>query len=167
MLMNRTVKTGVILGLLVVAWTFIMGVTGWYKDPALLNLFWLVILIQIAVMIWGLKGTSVGATYGSQVKSGTMMSVIGGVIIFCGSLLFTSIAFPHYFEELRSVGEELLKSQGKTESEVKALLDAQAPMQTSFWQALFGFIGTLVTGVIVSLIAAAFLKGKPTAETQA
>ena len=164
--MNPTVKTGVLLGLLVVAWTFIMGITGWYKHPTLLNLFWLVILIQIVVMIWGLKGAARGATYGSQVKAGTMMSVIGGVIIFCGSLIFTSVVFPHYFEELRTVGEELLKSQGKTESEVKNLLDAQAPMQTSFMQALFGFIGTLVTGVIVSLIAGAFLKGKPATETQ-
>lgn len=165
--MSSTVKTGIILGLLVVAWTFIMGITGWYKHPTLLNLFWLVIIIQIVVMIWGLKGTSAGATYGSQVKAGTMMSVIGGVIILCGSLVFTGVVFPHYFEELRTVGEELLKSQGKTESEVKSLLDAQAPMQTSFMQALFGFIGTLVTGVIVSLIAAVFLKGKPTAETKA
>jgi hypothetical protein len=165
--MNHTVKTGVILGLLVVTWTFIMGITGWYKHPTLLNLFWLVIIIQIVVMIWGLKGTAAGATYGSQVKAGTMMSVIGGIIIFCGSIFFTSVVFPHYFEELRTVGMEVLKSQGKTESEVKALLDAQAPMQTTFMQALFGFIGTLVTGVIVSLITGVFLKGKPKEETQA
>lgn len=165
--MNLTVKSGVVLGLAVVAWTFIMGITGWYKHPTLLNLFWVVVLIQIIIMVWALKGTAAGATYGSQVMAGTMMSLIAGVIIFCGSILFTAVVFPQYFEELRTVGQEVLKSQGKTEAEVKALLDAQAPMQTSFWQAFFGFIGTLVTGVIVALIAGAFLKRKPVAEPQA
>jgi len=164
--MNLTVRSGVVLGLAVVAWTFIMGITGWYKHPTLLNLFWVVILIQIVVMIFGLKATSAGATYGSQVKAGILMSVIGGVIIFCGSMIFTSVVFPHYFEELRRVGEEVLKTQGKTESEVKVLLEAQAPMQTSSMQALFGFIGTFVTGLLVALSAGAFLKGKSAAETK-
>jgi uncharacterized membrane protein YeaQ/YmgE (transglycosylase-associated protein family) len=126
-----------------------------------------VILIQIVIMVWGLKGTAAGATYGSQIKTGTIMSLIAGVIIFCGSILFTAVAYPHYFEELRTVGQEVLKSQGKSEAEITALLDAQAPMQTSFWQAFFGFIGTLITGVIVALIAGAFLKGKPAANAQA
>jgi hypothetical protein len=164
--MNSALKSGVVLGLLVVAWTFLMGITGWYIHPKLLNLFWIFILIQIVVMIRGLKGTAAGASYGSQLKAGAMMSVIGGVIIFCGSILFTSIVFPHYFEELRTVGQEVLRSQGKSESEVKAFLDAQAPMQTTFMQALFGFLGTMVTGVIVSLIAAAFLKGKSATESR-
>jgi len=165
--MNLTVKSGIVLGLAVVAWTFIMGITGWYKHPTLLNLFWVVILIQIVIMVWGLKGTAAGATYGSQIKTGTIMSLIAGVIIFCGSIVFTTVAFPHYFEELRTVGQEVLKSQGKSEAEITALLDAQAPMQTSFWQAFFGFIGTLITGVIVALIAGAFLKGKPATNAQA
>jgi hypothetical protein len=165
--MNLTVKSGIVLGLAVVAWTFIMGITGWYKHPTLLNLFWVVILIQIIIMVWGLKGTAAGATYGSQVKNGTIMSLVAGVIIFCGSMLFTAVVFPHYFEELRTVGQEVLKSQGKSDAEITALLDAQAPMQTSFWQAFFGFIGTLITGVIVALIAGAFLKGKPAANAQA
>lgn len=85
--MNSAFKSGVVLGLLVVAWTFTMGITGWYIHP-------------------------------------------------------------------------------KSESGVKAFLDAQAPTQTTFAQALFGFLGTMVTGLIVSLIAAAFLKGKPATETK-
>lgn len=165
--MNLTVKSGIVLGVAVVAWTFIMGITGWYKHPTLLNLFWVVILIQIIIMAWALKGTAPGSTYGSQVKAGTVMSLIGGVIIFCGSMLFTAVVYPNYFEELRTVGQEVLRSQGKSDAEVTAVLEAQAPMQTSFWQALFGFIGTFVTGVVVSLIAGAFLKGKPATEARA
>jgi len=164
--MNSTMKAGLVLGLLVTVWTFLMGVTGWYRDPVLLNLFWVVIVIQIGVLIWGLKITSnEGKSYWSQVGAGTMMSLVGGVIIFLGSILLTSVVFPNHFAELRALGEEMMRAEGKAATEIKAILDSQAPMQTTFMQALFGFIGTMVTGFVVSLIAGASLKKKDTAST--
>ena len=41
--MPITVRSGVILGLSVAAWSFIMGFTGWYKQPSLWILAWLVV----------------------------------------------------------------------------------------------------------------------------
>jgi hypothetical protein len=64
-----------------------------------------------------------------------------------------------------ALGEEMMRAEGKAATEIKAILDAQAPMQTTFMQVLFGFIGTTVTGFIVSLIAGAVLKEKDTAST--
>lgn len=32
--MNPTLLAGLLLGVLVSAWTFLMGITGWYRDPA-------------------------------------------------------------------------------------------------------------------------------------
>lgn len=78
-------------------WQSVIGLTGGYIHPVLLNLFWVVVLIQVGVMVWGLRQTAAeGRTYGGQVGAGTLMSVFGGVIIFCGSLLFTTVLFPHY-----------------------------------------------------------------------
>ena len=88
-------KAGILLGVLVVIWMYIIGVTGWYKDPVLLNMFYIVILIQIAVLLWGLKRTA-----------------------------------------------------------------AMVPMQTPFINALTGSFMTVVTGFVVSLIIAAFVKAK-------
>ena len=95
-------KAALLLGFTCIAWQLVMGLTGWYLHPILLNLFWLVILIQIAVLVWGLRKTALeGRSYWSQVGAGTLMSVYGGVIIFFGSLLFTIVLFPHYFEDIR------------------------------------------------------------------
>jgi hypothetical protein len=33
--MNPILSTGLLIGLLCGAWTFVMGFTGWYKDPVL------------------------------------------------------------------------------------------------------------------------------------
>jgi hypothetical protein len=152
---NSTLKQGAVLGLLVSFWTLLMGVTDWYKHPTLMNLFWIVILIQIGVLIWSLRSSSHReAGFWGQVKAGSTISLIGACIIFIGSYLFTSVIFPHYFEEMKTMGEEVLKSKGMTDVQIQAALEAQAPMQTSFMQALFGFIGTVVTGPIVSMALA-------------
>ena len=154
-------KAGIALGILVVLWTFIMGLTGWYKHPTLLNLFWVVILIQIGVLVWGLRLTArEGKSYWGQVSAGTLMSLVGGVIIFLGSMLFTTVVFPEYFNDLRKMGEEVLRTQGMSEGDIKTALDTQAQMQTPFIQALSGFIGTLATGLVVSLIVGAFVRKK-------
>lgn len=56
-LMSSTVRTGLSIGFAVVAWTFVMGFTGWYLHPTLLNLFFLVIPIQIVLLVVGLGST--------------------------------------------------------------------------------------------------------------
>jgi|WetSurMetagenome_2_1015567.scaffolds.fasta_scaffold18936_2 hypothetical protein len=159
--MNATVKAGIALGVFVVLWTLFMGITGWYKDPVLLNMFYVVILIQIGVLVWGLRRTAAGGkTYGGQVMAGTTMSAIGAILIFFGSLLFTTVFFPNYFAELREAGRQVMVAQGMTEEQIVASLEAQAPMQTPFMQALIGSVMTVVTGLVASLVLAAFIKRK-------
>ena len=160
--MQPTVKAGIVLGILVVVWTFFMGITGWYKDPTLLSLFYVVVLIEIAVLIWGLKMTAQeGRTYGGQIGAGTLMSLIGAVIIFFGSYIFTEVVFPNYFDEIREVGRQQLLASGMSEADAQAQLNLQAPMQTSFVSALTGAVMTVVTGVVASLVIAIFYRKKP------
>jgi hypothetical protein len=51
-------------------------------------------------------------------------------------------------------------------ADIKTALDNQARMQTPFMQAFSGFIGTVITGFVISLVAGAFLrkKGEPAAQ---
>jgi len=93
--MSATVKGGILIGTMCAGWTLIMGFTGWLKDPKLMYAFYLVILIQIGVMIWALRQTATaGKTYGGQVWAGTLMSAIGGVILFFTSLPFCFSGLP-------------------------------------------------------------------------
>lgn len=159
--MSTAVKGGVFLGLLTVAWTFVMGSTGWYKDPVLLFLFWIVVLFELAVLVWALRKTAAeGATYGKQIVNGLVLSVVAAKIIFVGSLLFTTVAFPSYFEDLRVLHAESLRSSGMAEEEIARAVEMSASMQTPFIQAMSGFLGTLVTGLVLSLILGVFFRKK-------
>ncbi|MEK6650716.1 MAG: DUF4199 domain-containing protein [Bacteroidota bacterium] len=159
--MSPTVKTGLVLGLAVELWTIIVIALGWHKDPMMLMLFYLVIFIQAGVMIWGLRMTAAqGKGYGAQVGAGTAMSAVGAAVIFVGSYLVVTAVFPNYFMEVQEAGRTVLSAQGLSEEAVRAQLDAMAPMQTPFANSLTGAVATIITGLIESLIIAAFVKGK-------
>ncbi len=156
--MGVVARTGVWIGLLTVAWTFVMGLTGWYKDPTLLNAFFLVVLVEIALVWWGLRQTARANSYAQQIMAGTGMALVAAAIIFLGSLLFTSVFFPNYFSELRTAQEQLLRQQGVAEGEIQAQVAAAQRFATPLWNALFGVIGTVVTGFLTAAVAGAFLR---------
>ena len=158
--MNVTLKVGLLIGALCALWTFVMGFTGWYKDPALLNAFWVVVPIQIGLLIWGLRQTAARNTYFRQVGTGTLMSVIAGVILFFSSLLFTVVVFPDYFKEIRGVHEQMLRAAGTPDDQVSAALKTASESQTPVIQAVSGLVGTVMTGLVASLIISVFARAK-------
>lgn len=156
--MNPTLAAGLLLGFLVSAWEFIWGFAGWYRDPATFPLFWVVIPIQIAVVIWGLRNTAPQTGYGRQVVLGVAISVLGSVIIFGGSLLLTSVVFPAYFQDLEKIGRLKMAQQGLSQARIEELIRLQAPWQKPLPTAFAGVFGTWVTGLITSLLAAVWFR---------
>jgi hypothetical protein len=160
--MNPIPAAGLLIGVLCGVWTFVMGYTGWYKDPSRASAFFVVILIEVAGLIWGLRKTAAeGRPYSGQVVAGTLMSIIAGVIIVGSSLLFTTVAFPEYFSEVEAAYRGLLQQQGKSEAEIASEITAWSAGQTSMAQAMNGFIGTFVTGVMVSAVVAIWVRARP------
>ena len=157
--MSIPVRAGLWLGVLVVVWTFVMGLTGWYKDPAMGNLFFLVILLEVGWLVWMLRQTAAqGATYGRQIVNGLVFALVASVLIFAGSYVFTTVAYPTYFTDICAMQEQSLKAQGVSEAEIAAQMKAAAPFQTPFMNALSGVIGTMVTALAGSAVAGFFVR---------
>ena len=158
--MHPTLRYGVLLGLGVAAWTFVMGFTGWYKSPSLLYLFWLVIPYQIGLLVWALRESGRDLGYGRQVWTGVSISLLGSLIIYAASILFTTVVFPKYFQELEALGRQVMAKQGLSPEQIEAAVKAQAPMQTPRASAMAGAIGTVLTGFFTSVIAAVWFRRK-------
>ena len=160
--MNTIVKAGLVLGILCEIWTFLMGFTGWYKDPVLYNLFWVVVLIQIGVLVWGLQQTAAqGRKYGGQVGAGTMISMVASVVVFFGSLLFSMVVFPDYFDQMAAMQRSMLEEKGNMSSEeIETVMNAQAAFSTPIVNAVMGAVMTVITGCLMSLVIAAFVRAK-------
>jgi len=131
--MNPILTTGLLTGALCAAWMFVTGFAGWYKDPAMARMFFLVVVIEVGGLWWGLRQTArEGRTYGMQIVAGTLMAIIAGLVIIVSSLVFTMAVFPDALDALRGTQEGV------------------TPMS----QALDGFLGTLVTGILASAVIA-------------
>jgi len=147
-------RTGLILGILVVLWTFVMGFTGWYRHPSLFFLLWLAIPLQIGVLVLMLRSTALSEGYLRQVQNGVGASVIASAVIFVGSLLFTLVVFPSYFAEMEALGRLKMAQQGFSAEQIEAVMKAKGPMQTSLGRAFSWALGTWITGLFTSLLAA-------------
>lgn len=156
--MSDTLRTGLWIGVLTVLWMLVMGYTGWYLHPVLLNLFFLVIVIEVVLISRALRRSAAMNTYVQQVVAGTTMAVVAAVVIFCGSYVFTTVLFPTYFEDLQRVGREVMVRQGLPDADITQRLEAMAPWQTPVMNALQGVIGTVLTGLVASLIVGAFSR---------
>lgn len=153
-----TLRAGLILGLLVALWTFVMGFTGWYHHPTMHLLFWLVIPLQVAVLLVQLRLTAPANGYLRQVVNGVAASVIASAIIFLGSLFATTVLFPSYFREMEALGRLKMAQQGLPADQIEALVQAQAPFLRPLPQAFAGVLGTWFTGLFTSLVAAGWLR---------
>ncbi len=156
---------GLFIGVFCGLWTFVMGFTGWYKDPVMMNAFFAVIVIEIIGLVWGLRQTArEGRGWAGQVVVGTYMSVIAGVVIIASSLLFTTVVFPDYFKEVEEMGRTVMQQQGKSEAEIAESVERSRAMATPMAQALAGFTGTLITGIVASAAIAVVIRSKRVAE---
>lgn len=159
--MNPILSAGLLIGVLCGLWTFLMGATGWYKDPVMVNVFFAVVLIEVGGLIWGLRRTAAeGRGYGSQVVAGTMMAIVAGVVVICSSLLFTTVAYPDYFTELEAMQIRILQQQGLPDAEIARLVTGNRAATTPMGQALQGFIYTLITGIVASAIIAIWVRAR-------
>ena len=159
--MNPVLAAGLLIGVLCAVWTFIMGATGWYKDPVMMRWFFLVIAIEVGGLIWGLRRTAAeGRTYGGQVIAGTMMATIAGVVVICSSLLFTTVVYTDYFAEVEAMNVTQLREQGVPEAEIDRQIIAGRASNTPMGQALLGFTGTLITGIIASALLGIAIRGR-------
>ncbi|MDR3682197.1 MAG: DUF4199 domain-containing protein [Geothrix sp.] len=158
--MPPTLRAGLILGLSVAAWSLVMGLTGWFKHPTLWIMAWLVVPLQIGILLWTLRDLAPTNGYGRQVWNGVSASLLGSMIIYAASFLFTTHVFPHYFQDLETLGRQIMARQGLSPAQIEAAVRAQAPMQTPRASAMAGAIGTVVTGSFTSVLGALWLRKK-------
>ena len=160
--MNPILTAGVAIGVLCGTCTFLMGLTGWYKDPSKAPIFYVaVIAIEIAGLVWGLRRTAAeGRPYRGQIVDGTLMAVVAGVVIVAASLLFSTVAYPGYLSELEATQRAALAAQGQAPADVERAIADLRVSSTPMAMAMSGFIGTLVTGILASAVIALFVRAR-------
>jgi len=159
--MRTLLRGGLVLGLLCGVWMLVVGYAGWYRDPQLANLFFIVVPIEIGVIAWTLRGSAEGgARYGAQVLNGLGMAMIGALVVMGFSVLFTTVLFPNYFQELAAIQEQMLRDAGAAEEQIRLQMDAYWTTAKPGVNALIGGAATVITGLLASLVLAIFVRAR-------
>ena len=160
--MKTIIRGGILLGILVTIWTYIFGQTGMHQNVGTAMLFPLVAtVLELAVLVWALRRTAAeGRRYFGQVSAGTLLAFIAGCLVFATSYFYVSQVHPTYLAEVNEAGLALYRSQGMSEEEIQRITATQAPFQSAMAQAVMGFVGCVVTGFLLSLLLAIFIRSK-------
>ena len=155
--MNNNIGAGIVLGVLVVIWTAVVIAARWHLDPRTMWLFFMVIPIQVLVMVLAFRTHTHHASYGRQVWNGVVLSFMAAVVVFAGSYVLTTMVFPEYFPQIRAAAENMLMQLGRQPAEIAEEMQRNRAMYDPFANAMSGAVGTVLTGLVLSLILAAFM----------
>ena len=159
--MKSTIRIGLTIGVLCALWQLVMAATGWIVNPRLWNLFYIVILVEVGVLAWGLKKTAADHSYAGQFLLGTGASVIAATFLFLFSMVLMSYLYPGLMSQMKILQADSLKQAGQSEAQIAAAVSLQTPL----YQAAMGFVGTVVTGILATLLIGAFARRKPRASS--
>lgn len=160
--MNVIIRGGVLLGVLVTIFSWGFAFSGMHKNASAESTFALVAtLIEVGVLIWALKKTAAqGRTWFGQVSAGTMLAFVGGCLIFATSYMLVTQLYPSYFAEFNAASVERSRALGMDDAAIQAALAKAAPNQTPLVSSVTGFVMTVLTGLIVSAVAAIWIRHK-------
>jgi len=153
--MKPIVIAGVVLGVVVGGLLLMNGAARVYS--VFPNL---AILTQIGALVFGLRQTAEqGRKYAGQIGAGTLISLIGGLLIILFSLIQTAV-FPEILDIKEQLQTTLLADRGMSPAEIELALEQTALSRTPAYLAISRGSAALITGVILSLIIAAFVRTK-------
>ena len=124
---------------------------------------WFIAIIPLVIIYMGLKKkrdlTPEGKiSLNGGIKSGLMISLISAVIISMFLILYFGYINPQYTELGVAYYKEKLILSGKTSIEVTNELDSIKGMFSFINQLLFGVIGTIGLGLLVSVFVSLYFK---------
>ncbi len=162
--MKTEIKFGLIISFLGFLWICVEYAVGLQKEYIELHpmITWLALLIPVLGIVYGLKEKKVKVlggiiSYGQAVKTGFFIATVAALTSIPFQFIFHTLVNPDYFSFMISYAEERAISDGRNVEE--AVESAKAFFNLGSYIAQ-SFIGNILGGTFITLIAGAFLRKK-------
>lgn len=144
-------------------------ILGYHSDPAKLSVAnWVQgcggLGISIACIVLGIKArrAQVPVTeefgYGSALGAGVMVSIFAALVGLVTTYLYMGVINPELSSIIIQAQADQLEAQGMSADKIEQIQKVSAPFMKLPMQMVFGFLGGILFGTLISLISAAFLK---------
>ena len=161
---RTALKWGLITGIVLVVYSTILYTFNLTTNGALS----LVIYgILIGGLILGMREyrTNNGGymTYGEGMGLGALLSAVAGLLSSAFTVFYTQIIDPGFQERMVGQMRDQLEEQGKmSDEQIDQTIGWMQKFQSPGLQFIFGLLGTILIGVVLSLIIAAFIRRNKT-----
>ncbi|HEY2720964.1 MAG TPA: DUF4199 domain-containing protein [Chitinophagaceae bacterium] len=163
---EQKVMTHITKGLLVALVLIIIGLVGRFTGVETAGWFrWLPLMILLIAVIWACTSYASQmnnyVTFGNVFSHGFRMTAVATIILVLWGVLAITVIFPDSKERALEIARKQMEDGGKlSESQIEQALDFT---RRSFFVLVVGvtLFGTLIAGLIASLIGAAVAKKKP------
>ncbi|MEM6794656.1 MAG: DUF4199 domain-containing protein [Acidobacteriota bacterium] len=161
MLLNLIV--GVAVGLGQTGLLLVLHFAGVLRSQQGGRFLMLALAFHIVGLLWALgrhraaASPEEGAPFSKLFGAGLMVSLIAGVVVAAGSLVFLEGIDPSYLDWIRESSRERLEALELPAEELE-IQEQRLDQLTAAGYAMQGLMGTLMTGFFLSLTLAAFLR---------
>ncbi|MBE0637155.1 MAG: DUF4199 domain-containing protein [Bacteroidales bacterium] len=156
------INHGLLLGVALILFSLLLYVIGIPMDSKFQWLGYLVMVVGVVLGIkqWRDKYNDGFLTYGQAFSNGFLTILFAGILTSIWSLLFFSVIAPGEIDKMIEIAEEkMYESQPNlTDEQIEMALSYSKMFMSPVWLAVWGFIGNLVGGAIISAVVAIFMK---------
>ncbi len=156
------ITNGLLLGVALVLFSLLMYVIGLPLDS---KVQWISYVIMIAGLVlaikqWRDKYNNGFLTYGQAFSNGFLTILFAGILSSIWVLLFFGVIAPGEIEKMMEIAEEnMYESQpNMSDEQVEMALKYSRMFMSPVWMAIWGFVGNIVVGAVLSAIIAIFMK---------
>lgn len=161
--MKIALKYGLIYSGINILWSLLLYVTEFNRSDnanifQFLTLGFAVVCIVMAVNEFKRTEGNGFITFGNAFRSSLVISLIGGITGAAFMVLFVEVIDPSFKDFILQKQMDQMAEMGMSEDAVEQAIENAARYQTPFWMFTWGVMGSLLMGVIISLIMGAILK---------
>lgn len=152
-------KWGLVTAILIIVYTVILYVTGLFKTPSLSWISFLLLLIGIFMALREFKSLNSNfMSFSEGLGVGTLLSAVTGLIGSIFSYIYINFIDTTIMQQMSDLQREQLESRGMSSEQVDQAMEMAAKFTSPGLMFLFGILGYIFFGFILSLIVSAIVK---------
>lgn len=151
---------GLYLSLALVLFSVILYATGLILNQKLgyVSLILTVAGIIFAQITYRNKEMNGSISYGQAVGFGVAIMLFAGIVTALYTMILYSFVDPGLIDQMKTMQEQAMAQKGLSEEQIEQAMTITAKMMTPGWMSIMGLVGSIFSGLIVSLITSIFVK---------
>ncbi len=161
---RTALKWGLITGITLIVYSIILYTLNQTTNGALSLIIYGLLIGGLVVGMREYRASNGGyMTYGEGMGLGALLSAIAGLLSSAFTVFYTQVIDPGFQERLVGQVRDQMEEQGKmSDEQIDQTVELMQKFQSPGLQFMLGLLGTILIGVVLSLIIAAFIRRNKT-----